>query len=176
MASRDGTAQSKRPGSMFIPYTTLRRLINIFIDTAFKQQRLKAWQPILTPKPVILSFLIIGIVFIPIGAGIVYSSNKVYPNTQICSYHYLHLHNNSSLHLSCNYMYITITTNTYKCKCNSNTRRSIHHSSHITHQLSQSYYYCYHAFIPSIRVSYQSSCIYLQGLTTTTGCRGGPTI
>lgn len=46
-------------------------------NTAFKQQRLKAWQPILTPKPVILSFLIIGIVFIPIGAGIVYSSGKV---------------------------------------------------------------------------------------------------
>lgn len=46
-------------------------------NTAFKQQRLKAWQPILTPKPVILSFLIIGIVFIPIGIGIVISSNDV---------------------------------------------------------------------------------------------------
>lgn len=46
-------------------------------NTAFKQQRLKAWQPILTPKPVILSFLIIGIVFIPIGIGIVISSNEV---------------------------------------------------------------------------------------------------
>jgi len=46
-------------------------------NTAFKQQRLEAWQPILTPKPVILSFLIIGIVFIPIGIGIVISSNEV---------------------------------------------------------------------------------------------------
>jgi hypothetical protein len=62
MASADSSSQSqsKRPG-----------------NTAFKQQRLKAWQPILTPKPVIFSFLIIGIVFIPIGAGIVYSSNQV---------------------------------------------------------------------------------------------------
>jgi hypothetical protein len=62
MSSRDTGSQqgSKRPG-----------------NTAFKQQRLKAWQPILTPFPVILSFLIIGIIFIPIGAGIVYSSNQV---------------------------------------------------------------------------------------------------
>lgn len=60
MSSDSSVPQSKRPG-----------------NTAFKQQRLKAWQPILTPKPVILSFLIIGIVFIPIGAGIVYSSNQV---------------------------------------------------------------------------------------------------
>lgn len=60
MSSRDSSSQSRRPG-----------------NTAFKQQRLKAWQPILTPRPVILSFLIIGIVFIPIGAGIVYSSNQV---------------------------------------------------------------------------------------------------
>jgi hypothetical protein len=61
MASSDQTSpQSRRPA-----------------NTPFKQQRLKAWQPILTPRPVILSFLIIGIVFIPIGAGIVYSSGKV---------------------------------------------------------------------------------------------------
>jgi len=60
MSSSTENTHSKRPG-----------------NTAFKQQRLKAWQPILTPKPVIFSFLIIGIVFIPIGAGIVYSSNQV---------------------------------------------------------------------------------------------------
>jgi len=60
MSSKEVTAQTKRPA-----------------NTAFKQQRLKAWQPILTPKPVILSFLIIGIVFIPIGIGIVISSNEV---------------------------------------------------------------------------------------------------
>jgi len=62
MSTKDSSSQahSKRPS-----------------NTAFKQQRLKAWQPILTPKPVILSFLIIGIVFIPIGVGIVVSSNQV---------------------------------------------------------------------------------------------------
>lgn len=46
-------------------------------DTAFKQQRLKAWQPILTPKSVLPTLLIIGIIFAPIGALIVWGSGKV---------------------------------------------------------------------------------------------------
>lgn len=36
-------------------------------DSAFKQQKLKAWQPILTPKWVIGTFLVVGIVFLPLG-------------------------------------------------------------------------------------------------------------
>eukprot|EP01113_Clastostelium_recurvatum_P009626 TRINITY_DN1465_c0_g1_i2.p1 TRINITY_DN1465_c0_g1~~TRINITY_DN1465_c0_g1_i2.p1 ORF type:complete len:315 (+),score=65.26 TRINITY_DN1465_c0_g1_i2:173-1117(+) len=51
-------------------------------NTAFKQQRLKAWQPILTPKPVIIAFLAIGIIFVPIGAVMVWSSNSVEEYTQ----------------------------------------------------------------------------------------------
>lgn len=47
------------------------------LDTAFKQQRLKAWQPILTPKSVLPTLLIIGIIFAPIGALIVWGSGKV---------------------------------------------------------------------------------------------------
>lgn len=46
-------------------------------NTAFKQQQLKAWQPILTPKPVILTFAILGIVFIPIGIALLVASNQV---------------------------------------------------------------------------------------------------
>jgi len=46
-------------------------------DTAFRQQRLKAWQPVLTPKWVIGTFLVVGIVFIPIGAAILVSSSQV---------------------------------------------------------------------------------------------------
>lgn len=38
-------------------------------DTPFKQQRMPAWQPILTPKVVIVLFSIIGIMFIPIGVA-----------------------------------------------------------------------------------------------------------
>jgi len=44
---------------------------------AFKQQRLKSWQPILTPFPVIVSFLVVGIIFIPIGSILLNASNNV---------------------------------------------------------------------------------------------------
>jgi len=46
-------------------------------NTAFKQQQLKAWQPILTPKPVIITFLVLGIVFIPVGVILLVSSQRV---------------------------------------------------------------------------------------------------
>jgi hypothetical protein len=47
------------------------------IDTAFKQQRLKAWQPILTPKTVLPTFFIVGIIFAPLGGLLFHASNKV---------------------------------------------------------------------------------------------------
>ncbi|KAF2070911.1 hypothetical protein CYY_007777 [Polysphondylium violaceum] len=50
-------------------------------NTAFKQQRLKAWEPILTPAPVIISFIIIGVIFIPIGAVMINASNSVIEHT-----------------------------------------------------------------------------------------------
>ncbi|KAL4065443.1 CDC50/LEM3 family [Scleroderma yunnanense] len=46
-------------------------------NTAFKQQRLKAWQPILTPKTVLPTLFIIGIIFAPIGALLVWGSSLV---------------------------------------------------------------------------------------------------
>mmetsp|Transcript_17628 Transcript_17628/g.23218 ORF Transcript_17628/g.23218 Transcript_17628/m.23218 type:complete len:379 (+) Transcript_17628:141-1277(+) len=46
-------------------------------DTAFKQQRLKAWQPILTPKWVISIFLAIGTIFIVIGVVLKQASDSV---------------------------------------------------------------------------------------------------
>ncbi|WVQ84999.1 hypothetical protein IAT38_007163 [Cryptococcus sp. DSM 104549] len=46
-------------------------------NTAFKQQRLKAWQPILTPKAVLPTLFLIGVIFAPIGAVIVWGSGKV---------------------------------------------------------------------------------------------------
>jgi len=47
------------------------------LRTAFKQQQLPAWQPILTPFPVIITFLLIGIAFIPIGVALLVASNNV---------------------------------------------------------------------------------------------------
>ncbi|EPE33391.1 hypothetical protein GLAREA_06404 [Glarea lozoyensis ATCC 20868] len=46
-------------------------------NTAFRQQRLKAWQPILTPKTVLPLFFAIGIIFAPIGGGLLYASRAV---------------------------------------------------------------------------------------------------
>ena len=48
-----------------------------FIDTAFKQQRLPAWQPVMTAKSVIPTFFVIGVIFVPLGAVLFDTSNKV---------------------------------------------------------------------------------------------------
>eukprot|EP01121_Diplochlamys_sp_Union-15-3_P018239 TRINITY_DN6606_c0_g1_i1.p1 TRINITY_DN6606_c0_g1~~TRINITY_DN6606_c0_g1_i1.p1 ORF type:complete len:308 (-),score=52.15 TRINITY_DN6606_c0_g1_i1:36-959(-) len=47
-------------------------------NSAFKQQKLKAWQPILTPIPVITTFFIIGVIFIPLGVFFLITSNQVH--------------------------------------------------------------------------------------------------
>ena len=46
-------------------------------NTAFKQQRLPAWQPILTPKSVFPTFIIISLIFIPVGVVLLVASNGV---------------------------------------------------------------------------------------------------
>lgn len=45
--------------------------------SAFKQQKLPAWQPILTAGTVLPTFFVIGIAFIPIGIGLLYFSDEV---------------------------------------------------------------------------------------------------
>lgn len=46
-------------------------------SSAFKQQRLPAWQPMLTAGTVLPSFFIIGIAFIPVGIALLLFSNGV---------------------------------------------------------------------------------------------------
>ncbi|CAK4622758.1 hypothetical protein LEN26_020912 [Aphanomyces euteiches] len=46
-------------------------------DTPFKQQKLKAWQPILTPNWVIGTFFVVGLIFIPIGIILRIESDNV---------------------------------------------------------------------------------------------------
>merc|ERR1712054_454355 len=46
-------------------------------NTAFRQQRLKAWQPILTPKTVLPLFFAIGVIFAPIGGLLLWASSEV---------------------------------------------------------------------------------------------------
>jgi hypothetical protein len=59
---------SKEEGSDTQRPLTQQRPVHLtlpHIDTAFKQQRLPAWQPILTPKWVIFSFTLIGACWLP---------------------------------------------------------------------------------------------------------------
>ncbi|KAF9429127.1 hypothetical protein BGZ76_001783 [Entomortierella beljakovae] len=46
-------------------------------NSAFKQQRIKAWQPILTPKSVLPAFIIVGIIFAPLGGLFLWASDSV---------------------------------------------------------------------------------------------------
>mmetsp|Transcript_9706 Transcript_9706/g.18381 ORF Transcript_9706/g.18381 Transcript_9706/m.18381 type:complete len:193 (-) Transcript_9706:1679-2257(-) len=46
-------------------------------DTALKQQRMKAWQPILDPWYVIATFVVIGVIFVPVGWRLNQISNDV---------------------------------------------------------------------------------------------------
>jgi hypothetical protein len=46
-------------------------------NTAFRQQRLLAYAPILTPKTVLPLFFALGIIFGPIGGLLLYASSKV---------------------------------------------------------------------------------------------------
>eukprot|EP00002_Diphylleia_rotans_P005296 TRINITY_DN1441_c0_g2_i3.p1 TRINITY_DN1441_c0_g2~~TRINITY_DN1441_c0_g2_i3.p1 ORF type:complete len:317 (-),score=50.72 TRINITY_DN1441_c0_g2_i3:281-1231(-) len=46
-------------------------------ESLFKQQQLPAWQPVLTPKSVILTFFSFAVIFIPIGVVILVASDKV---------------------------------------------------------------------------------------------------
>ena len=46
-------------------------------DSSFKQQRLPAWQPILTAGTVLPAFFVIGVAFIPIGIGMLWFSDNV---------------------------------------------------------------------------------------------------
>ncbi|KAF2097396.1 cell division control protein [Rhizodiscina lignyota] len=46
-------------------------------NTAFRQQRLKAWQPILTPKTVLPLLYIVGVIFAPIGGLLLWASSQV---------------------------------------------------------------------------------------------------
>lgn len=46
-------------------------------NTAFTQQRLPAWQPMLSAGVVIPGFLVIGLAFIGIGVGLLITSRSI---------------------------------------------------------------------------------------------------
>lgn len=69
--SPDGSMESHDPSK------TEKKKSRRPANTAFRQQRLKAWQPILTPKTVLPLFFAIGVVFAPIGGLLLYASSTV---------------------------------------------------------------------------------------------------
>ncbi|KAH8820789.1 ligand-effect modulator 3 family [Xylogone sp. PMI_703] len=71
--SHEDSIDSQDPHSHPDAKTKSRRPAN----TAFRQQRLKAWQPILTPKSVLPLFFVIGIIFAPIGGLLLWASSEV---------------------------------------------------------------------------------------------------
>jgi hypothetical protein len=46
-------------------------------DTDFRQQRLRSWQPLLIPSYTILTFIILGCIFLPVGFGIWDGSSEI---------------------------------------------------------------------------------------------------
>ncbi|KAL5121468.1 alkylphosphocholine resistance protein lem3 [Pleosporales sp. CAS-2024a] len=72
-AEHTGSVSSQDPARDDHKKTKSRRPPN----TAFRQQRLKAWQPILTPKTVLPLFFFVGIIFAPIGGLLLYASAQV---------------------------------------------------------------------------------------------------
>ena len=58
-------------------YIFISSRVVYLLDTAFKQQRLPAWQPIITANTALPVFLIIGLTFIPIGIVLVITSERV---------------------------------------------------------------------------------------------------
>ena len=48
-----------------------------FSESDFSQQKLPAWQPILTAGTVLPAFFVIGIAFVAIGVGLLHFSNQV---------------------------------------------------------------------------------------------------
>lgn len=72
--SQLNSAESQKPLGTFAKPT---HSLSLRTDTAFRQQRLPAWRPILTPQNVIPILFAIGVFFIPLGILFLVSSAGV---------------------------------------------------------------------------------------------------
>lgn len=87
--------KSKRPAGNFVVFALHNAhlldftvVCGFITDTAFKQQRLPAWQPILTARNVMPIFFGIAAAFIPIGLGLLYLTNIV---SCFCTFTFINL-------------------------------------------------------------------------------------
>jgi hypothetical protein len=69
--------KQRNQGVQRVLFVHENRFPQITLDTPFKQQRMTAWQPILTPIKVIAIFIVIGIIFVPVGVSLLESSKEV---------------------------------------------------------------------------------------------------
>lgn len=83
--------------------------------SAFKQQRLPAWQPMLTAGTVLPSFFIIGIAFIPVGIGLLWCSNSV--SEHVIDYTECFDSSRPGLNITCDSVLRNSTTKNDTCKC-----------------------------------------------------------
>lgn len=84
--------------------------------SAFKQQRLPAWQPMLTASTVLPSFFVIGIAFIPVGIALLYFSNSV--SEKIIDYTNCIDASNLRANITCASIVANNSITKNECKCN----------------------------------------------------------
>jgi hypothetical protein len=56
---------------------TIEPYFRLLTDTAFKQQKMRVWRPILSPRVAIATFLASGLLFVPIGVVLAAVTNQV---------------------------------------------------------------------------------------------------
>ncbi|OQR73016.1 cell cycle control protein 50A-like [Tropilaelaps mercedesae] len=76
-SERSGSAENRSPPVYRLYQWCERRLQDVCRGSAFRQQRLGAWQPILTAGTVLPTFFLVGLAFIPIGILLFLSSEGV---------------------------------------------------------------------------------------------------
>ncbi|XP_046373470.1 cell cycle control protein 50A-like isoform X3 [Haliotis rufescens] len=82
-------------------------------DTKFKQQKLPAWQPILTANTVLPAFFAIGIAFIPLGVALLVTSD----NIKEYVLDYTHCNNSNMPNQTCSDFLSDPNTTTYHMTC-----------------------------------------------------------
>ncbi|KAK7475270.1 hypothetical protein BaRGS_00033501 [Batillaria attramentaria] len=83
-------------------------------DTKFKQQKLPAWQPILTANTVLPAFFAIGIAFIPLGVALLVTSNNVKEKV----FDYTQCKNIADQSQTCAEFFSNISNTGQTCVCN----------------------------------------------------------
>lgn len=105
---------------------------------AFRQQKLTAWQPIMTPFKVVALFFAIGVSFIPTGTHLLSVSNSVYENTII--------YDGSEANVDCS---ITSANQGRKCNLMFNITEDVDGPLYVYYQL-ENFYQNHRRYVSSV--------------------------